>query len=319
MCAAAVYKGPACPADVAAARQILARGSKSFAAAGRRLPAGIRGDVAIFYAFCRVADDAIDLAEDPAEAMKTLSARLDGVFVGAPNPHPVDRALSQLVQARALPRTPFDALLEGFQWDAEGRRYETLSDVVAYAVRVASSVGVVMTRLFGVRDPHVLARAADLGIAMQLTNIARDVGEDARMGRVYLPLAWFREAGEDEEGWLKRPAPTPAVRAMTQRLLEAAAPFYERSEAGVPHLPLAVRPAIYAARRIYAAIGEEIAAAGFDSVSARRFTSELTKARLLALSLPGAFALRDGRLREPPAPEAAFLTEGPAPRHGAGA
>lgn len=305
-----IYKGPACSSDVDECTRILERGSKSFAAAGRLLPADVRGDVAVFYAFCREADDAIDLADDPARASAALEKRLDAIFRGEPGTNPVDRALSQVARARNLPRAPFDALLEGFAWDAEGRRYETLSDVRSYAVRVASTVGVVMTRLLGRSEPHVLARAADLGIAMQLTNIARDVGEDAQAGRLYLPREWFREAGVDADAWIARPEPTREVRAMVGRLLEEADGFYARADAGIPSLPAAVRPAIYAARRIYAAIGEEIRSADHDSVSARHGTSATTKAGHILAALPGAFALKEGALREPVAPEAAFLVGG---------
>jgi phytoene synthase len=305
-----IYKGPACSSDVDECLRILERGSKSFAAAGRLLPAEVRGDVAVFYAFCREADDAIDFAKEPARASAALHGRLDAIFAGEPGPNPVDRALSQVARARNLPRAPFDGLLEGFAWDAEGRRYETLSEVRSYAVRVASTVGVVMTRILGRSEPHVLARAADLGIAMQLTNIARDVGEDARAGRLYLPREWFREAGVDADAWRARPEATPEVRAMVRRLLGEAELSYARADAGIPSLPAGVRPAIYAARRIYAAIGEEIRRADYDSVSARRGTSAATKARHILAALPGAFALRQGALRDPVAPEAAFLLGG---------
>ena len=95
-----------------------------------------------------------------------------------------------------------DALFEGLQWDCEGRRYEDLEALHAYAARVAGAVGVMMALLMGVRDADALARACDLGVAMQLTNIARDVGEDARAGRLYLPLDWLREAGLDPAAFL---------------------------------------------------------------------------------------------------------------------
>ncbi len=111
------------------------------------------------------------------------------------------------VVRRSPCRAPcLDALLEGFAWDAAGRRYDTLDDLLDYAARVAGAVGAMMAVLMGVRDPALLARACDLGVAMQLTNIARDVGEDARAGRLYLPLAWLREAGIDPDAFLADPA-----------------------------------------------------------------------------------------------------------------
>ena len=94
----------------------------------------------------------------------------------------------------------------------EVRRYETLQDLDAYAARVAGSVGAMMTLVMGQRAPEIVARACDLGVAMQLTNIARDVGEDARAGRLYLPLQWLREAGIDPDAWLAKPVFTPGDR-----------------------------------------------------------------------------------------------------------
>ena len=145
-------------------------------------------------------------------------------------------------------------MCRGLAWDAEGRRYETLSGVRDYSARVASAVGAMMTVLMRVRDPDALARACDLGVAMQLTNIARDVGEDALEGRLYLPLEWLDHAGIEPEAFLADPQGTKAVRAMVKRLLIEAEHLYLRSEAGIGALPLTIRPGIFAARFIYAGI-----------------------------------------------------------------
>jgi len=178
----------AASADLATCREILSRGSKSFALASRLLPARLRDSAAALYAFCRVADDAVD--EDAANAdsaLADLRRRLAGIERDRPDEHPVDRALARVVAATSLPVAPLEALLEGFEWDVKGRHYHSMEDVFAYGARVAGTIGVLMTVLMGRREPHVLARACDLGVAMQLTNIARDVGEDARNGRLYLP------------------------------------------------------------------------------------------------------------------------------------
>jgi 15-cis-phytoene synthase len=103
-----------------------------------------------------------------------------------------------------LPRELPAALLEGFAWDAAGRYYETIDELHDYCARVAGSVGAMMALIMGVKNKQVLARACELGNAMQLTNIARDVGEDARNGRLYLPRSWMREAGIDPQAWLAR-------------------------------------------------------------------------------------------------------------------
>jgi hypothetical protein len=184
-----------------------------------------------------------------------------------------DRALACVVHQAGLPRILLDALLEGFAWDAEGRRYETLEDLHDYAARVAGTVGAMMSMVMDTRSPSALARACELGLAMQLTNIARDVGEDARAGRLYLPLQWLREAGIDPDAWLQQPEFSPAIAKVVQRLLHAADTLYRRAERGVAELPRDCRPAIQAARLVYAEIGREIEAAGFDSVNRRAVVS----------------------------------------------
>ena len=122
--------------------------------------------------------------------------------------------------------------------------------------------------LMQVRDADALARACDLGLAMQLTNIARDVGEDARAGRLYLPQDWLRAGGLDPATFLADPVASPLIRATTARLLAKANRLYRRSEAGVPALPFACRPGILAAGSIYAGIGGAVARNGHDAVSA---------------------------------------------------
>jgi phytoene synthase len=117
---------------------------------------------------------------------------------------------------------------------------------------------------------------------MQLTNIARDVGEDARNGRLYLPLRWMREAGLDPEEWLARPVFSRALARVVERLLAEAEVLYERSDSGLARLPQACRPGMHAARLLYAEIGHEVARRGFDSVSQRAVVPRSRKGRLLA-------------------------------------
>jgi phytoene synthase len=301
-------------ADLAACHALLRQGSRSFHAASRLLPGEVRDAVVALYAFCRVADDAVDLGGGPAAALLRLRERLALAYAGCPADSPADRCFAALVARHGIPRTLPEALLEGFQWDIEGRRYETLEALEAYGARVAGSVGVMMALLMGVRAPAALARAADLGVAMQLTNIARDVGEDARNGRVYLPEAWLREAGVAPEALLADPAFSPALGQVAQRLLYAAAARYQAAEPGIALLPLACRPAILAARLIYAEIGTVVAGRGGDSVTARAVVPGRRKLALLARALVGAGFLR-GATGAPPLPANAFLVRAvPAPQ-----
>jgi phytoene synthase len=294
-------------ADLAACRALLKGGSKSFHAASKLLPARICEPAAALYAFCRVADDAVDEGGG-ADALPRLRDRLDRAYAGHPLPLPADRALAAVVKRHAIPRALPEALLEGFAWDQQGRHYKTLAEVEAYAARVAGSVGAMMALLMDERRPEVVARACDLGVAMQLSNIARDVGEDARNGRLYLPREWMREAGLDPEAWLAAPVFDARLGAVVRRLLAAADALYRRSEAGIARLPLACRPGIGAARFIYAEIGREVARHGHDSVSRRAVVSGPRKALLLARSL-GAIMLPTGPVGAPPLAGTRYLVE----------
>lgn len=268
--------------DLPACRQLMRGGSKSFFAASLLLPARVRAPATALYAFCRRADDLIDLGDDPHAAMAALRARLDAVYAGTPHDIDCDRALAAVVPAFGIPRLLLDALLEGFLWDAQGRRYETLADVEDYAARVAGTVGAMMALVMDTPSPAALARACELGVAMQLTNIARDVGEDARNGRLYLPRAWLREAGIDADAWLRAPAFDARIARVVESLLAAADALYLRAEAGIAALPRDCRPAIRAARLVYAEIGQQLRRDGLDSVNRRTVVSKQRKLALLA-------------------------------------
>ncbi len=294
--------------DLAACRDLLRVGSKSFHAASLLLPRRVRDPATALYAFCRLGDDAVDDAADPAEGLAEMRARLDAAYRGAPLDHPADRAFAHVVEAHDMPRELPEALLDGFAWDAAGRRYETLDDVHAYAARVAGTVGAMMTLLMGVRRHAALARATDLGTAMQLTNIARDVGEDARNGRLYLPRQWLREADVEPDAFLAAPVFSAGVASVTARLLAEATRLYARAEAGSAMLPRDCRPAIRAAHNIYAEIGAEVTRAGYDSVSRRAVVSSKRKLALLARAWLPAMPRR-AVAPEPPLDANAYLVQ----------
>ncbi|WP_083745667.1 phytoene/squalene synthase family protein [Variovorax sp. KK3] len=275
--------------DIAACRASLRHGSRSFLAASLLLPREVRDAACALYAFCRMADDAVDEGADEAAAVAMLRARLACIYDPAEPASalalPADRALAGVVAAYGIPRALPEALVDGFAWDAEGRGYETLDALLDYAARVAGTVGAMMSLLMGVRAPDALARACELGVAMQLSNIARDVGEDAAMGRLYLPRQWMREAGIDPDAWLARPVFTAALGSVVQRVLEAADLLYARVGSGVAQLPLTCRPGINAARFLYADIGAQVRRAGCDSVSRRAVVPASRKGALLLRAL----------------------------------
>lgn len=294
------------PDDLQACRDLLRVGSKSFHAASLLLPRRVRDPATALYAFCRLGDDAVDEAEDASLGLAEMRARLEAAYRGAPIDHPADRAFATVVERHEMPRQLPEALLDGFAWDASGRTYETLDDVHDYAARVAGTVGAMMTLLMGVRSHVALARATDLGTAMQLTNIARDVGDDARMGRLYLPRQWLRQADISPEAFLAEPRFSPAIGRIVARLLQEAGRLYARAEPGIAMLPRDCRPAIRAAHRIYAEIGSEVSRAGFDSVSRRAVVTSRRKIALLAQAWLPAMPRR-AVAAEPPLPANAYL------------
>ena len=265
------------PADLDHCREVIRTGSLSFHAASKILPASVRDPALALYAFCRLADDEVDEGDHKTGAVLRLQERLDLAYAGRPRNAPEDRAFAAIISEFDMPRALPEALLEGLAWDADERRYSDLSGVRDYSARVASAVGAMMCVLMQVRDPNALARACDLGVAMQLTNIARDVGEDARMGRIYLPMDWLAEAGIDPQAFTRDPLADTAVRSMVKRLLTEANRLYLRSEAGINVLPLKARTGIWGARLIYAGIGGQVKQQGYDSISQRAHTGSAQK------------------------------------------
>jgi len=242
----------------------------------------MRAPAIALYAFCRLADDAIDNGHDQQAAMRDLKARLAAIYAGRPGAEDADRALTVVVHRYAIPIGLLEALLDGFLWDSEGRRYETLADVEAYGARVAGTVGAMMSLIMGAASQTAIARASELGVAMQLTNIARDIGEDARNGRLYVPRTWFREIGMDADAWLADPVFDARIAGFTQRLLLRADALYRRGEFGLIELPRDCRPAIQAARLVYAEIGVQLARTGLNSIDHRSVVSTPRKLALIA-------------------------------------
>ncbi|MEM7447401.1 MAG: phytoene/squalene synthase family protein [Myxococcota bacterium] len=274
--------------DLATCESLLRFGSRSFYLASRLLPPKVRKAAIATYAFCRQADDAIDEGQDLDSIRKRIADVYGEAHSELPTDqapaHPADRALRKVVREHAIPKEVFDLMLQGFHWDLEGRPYESLDDLLEYCVRVASTVGVLMSTVMGRRDTEALFRACDLGVAMQLTNIARDVGEDAQSGRLYLPRDWLRSEGIDADRWLENPAFKPEIARVVARLLREADRYFASAEPGIHLLPWESRVAIQAASVAYADIGNQIRKKGFDSVNHRAYTSSRRKLWLLLKS-----------------------------------
>ncbi len=280
----AVALGPEVAADtVDAARVVLRKHGRTFHLASRLLGAQHAERATVLYGFCRHVDDLADEASDAQLA----SAALDGVrrsLLTGRADDPWTEALLALNANIGLPLAPAHALLDGVQGDLSPARLPDDDALLRYAYRVAGSVGEMMCAVLDVQNPRARPFAMDLGIAMQLTNIARDIGTDARMGRRYLPASWIGDLGADH---LVAPdlALQRELRNATRRLLALADRYYASGESGLGFLPLRARLAILIAGRMYRAIGGQIAAAGYRSWDRRAVVSPLGKAGVAAYAL----------------------------------
>ena len=257
-------------AVLAASKASITKGSKSFRSASRLFDPAVREDAWLLYAWCRACDDEIDgqdhgfgheelSVEEQQRRLARLYDMTRRAMTGEPMPDPTFAAFQRVAIRHRLPERWAMDLIDGFAMDVEHRDYRTLEDVMAYCWHVAGVVGVMMARVMGVTDLEVLRRAQDLGLAFQLTNISRDVIEDAEDGRVYLPSDWLVEAGlEPTAQAVADPANRPAVHQVTQRLLAAAEPYYDSARDGLRGLPFRSSMAIAAARGIYREIGRKV-------------------------------------------------------------
>jgi phytoene synthase len=299
-------------------------GSKSFAAAARLFDAPTRRSVLMLYAWCRHCDDVVDgqelgfgiaaPAHDPHGELAQLYEQTQRAYAGEAMIDPAFAAFQEVALRHAIaPRYAFDHLA-GFAMDVDGARYETIDDTLRYCYHVAGVVGLMMASIMGAKDDKVLGRACDLGLAFQLTNIARDIVDDAGVGRCYLPAAWLREAGIPLDE-IALPQHRAALARVAARLVDHAEPYYDSSLDGIRALPLRSAWAIATARNVYRQIGIEVKARGPRAWDERVGTSKATKLKLLAKG--GVEALLS-RLR-PLTPRPAGLWQRPAdaaaPRH----
>jgi 15-cis-phytoene synthase len=279
----------------AAAREVIAAKSKSFAFASRLLPARQRDRAALVYAYCRRADDAVDLAP-PGErvgAVERLRAELDAVYVARRSLDDTLDGFGAVADECRIPRHYPSELIAGLEMDVRGERYATLEALLHYCYRVAGTVGLMMCHVLGLRDQRALVPAVHLGLAMQLTNICRDVHEDWMLGRLYLPADMLEAAGArnlaDELGGEFPVRARGAVAAVVAEVLRHADRYYRSADAGMAALPWRASLAVRTARLVYAAIGDRLAARAFDVLSGRAVVSG--PAKLALAGRAGAAAL----------------------------
>ncbi len=280
--------------------------SKSFAFAARLLPPDVRDRAVAVYAWCRRADDAIDLAGSPGPeaALGVLRAELDDIYAGRSTADPALEMFGHTVHERSIPRRYAEDLLAGMEMDVRGQRYASLEPLLDYCYCVAGSVGLMMCHVMGVKDEDAMRNAAHMGMAMQLTNICRDVEEDWQRGRVYLPESLLAKYGApnltDELGGPFPGEVAASVARTIAHLLEEADRYYASGDEGLPALSWRCSAAIRTARMVYSSIGDHIRRADCDPLAGRAYVPMSRKLALAvgALGASGAdLPLRVARLQ----------------------
>ncbi|WP_404373098.1 phytoene/squalene synthase family protein [Sphingomonas sp. MMS24-J45] len=283
--------GPTRAAIVATAQELIARGSRSFAAASRLFGRCERERAWLLYAWCRACDDIADgqdhghgmtPGDGPArlaEITEKTEVALAGQVVGDPAFDALRLFAAEVKLPSALPRD----LIAGFALDAAEWRPQTEQDLYQYCYHVAGVVGCMMALAMGVapEDEATLDRACDLGLAFQLANIARDVGEDARAGRCYLPQEWLDAAGIAADDLLA-PQYREALGRLGVRLAERAAAYEASARYGTPALSFRSAWAVLAAADIYGGIARRVAALGPRAWDQRVTTSGAAKIAMIA-------------------------------------
>ncbi|GAC1514522.1 MAG: phytoene/squalene synthase family protein [Chloroflexota bacterium] len=260
------------------AQRLMRSRARTFYLASLFLEVSIRRDVHAVYAYFRVIDDLVD---EPGN--RSRDQILD-FLMGWQECLAGRRSLSEPLLCEVLRiadrhRVPYEFLtmvIDGARFDLDINQIETLDELIHYSELVAGSVGVVMAYILGTQDPLALAAANDLGVAMQITNVLRDVGEDLGRGRVYLPQSELRRAGCTLET-LRREEITPSLRQVMQVLIGHARVRYQRGLAGIPHLDRSAQFAVYLAATLYAQILVKIERRDFDVFSRRASLGHVEK------------------------------------------
>ena len=282
-------RDPALAGALRSGRDITRAHARSFYFSSFPLPRETRCAAFAVYAFCRHVDDRVDDNPDPgknrAELKAELMNELHAVATGT-SALPFAPALAAVNRQYGIDDALYLDLIEGCCLDREKVEIETWPQLELYCYHVASVVGLIMSRIFGLRDGGAAPRAVEMGIAMQLTNILRDVGEDLALGRVYLPREELAALGLDR-AFLERGRPDERWRAFMREQIARARDFYRRAEPGVAHLAPPARPTARMMARIYAGILDRIEAADYQVFDRRVYVSFPRKLRVATGCLLG--------------------------------
>jgi phytoene synthase len=284
-------------------RASIKAGSKSFALASKVLPPALRDDASMLYAWCRHCDDVVDGQEmghgqirdyrlGQGERLQALRDQTAAAFAGRSAP-PEFIGMAQVFARHTIPPRHANEHLNGFQMDVDERVYRSVDDILDYSYHVAGVVGVMMAHIMGVRDDPTLDRASDLGLAFQLTNIARDVIDDAKAGRVFVPSELLEKHGAPiEPDRLASREHWPAAHLAAVDLLDIAEDYYASAKVGIRELPFRCAWAITAALNVYREIGEVLRRQG-PNAWAGRVGAGKTRKIALALGAIGPAMARD--------------------------
>ena len=303
---------------VAAAQRAIALGSKSFAAASRLFDRETRERAWLLYAWCRACDDIADGQDhggdltrvaDPEARLAEITAKTEAALAGEVVGDPPFDALRIVAAETGMPHRFARDLVAGFALDAEDWRPRSEADLYRYCYHVAGVVGCMMAVVMGVSpdDDATLDRACDLGMAFQLANIARDIEEDDRGGRCYLPVEWLVEM-DFPPGQHMKPPFRKRLAVLSRRLADRAAAFEESARHGAPALPFRSAWAVLSAAAIYGAIGRKVAERGEHAWDHRVTTSAGEKVRFI---LRGLAEARTRAVRYPPTQRPATLWQRP--------
>lgn len=296
------------PPEVKAAldecRWMIARGSKSFSLAAKLFAPETRDAAFFLYGWCRYCDDQIDAAANSAgrpeleQRLSALKEKTAAAFTPVPQQEAVFVALQYIAQRYSIPAHYAVELIEGMAMDVRGQRYQRLDDLLLYCYRVAGTVGLMMSHVMGLREERALRHAADLGIGMQLTNIARDIIEDAGMGRIYLPLEWLHEEALEPDQ-ITAYANRGKLAKLNLRLLAEADRYYRSGDAGFWHLSLRSACAVSAARHVYAEIGNLLRKRGERAWDQRTYVTGARKIYVIARGVTSLIGSLPARMNQP--------------------
>lgn len=285
---------------VAESEAVLRRHARSFRWAAPFLPRHARRDAAVTYAFCRYIDDVVDERDSDDTARAELGSIADELR-GVRAARPLVAAYQEIARRRGIPESAALDLLAGMQYDMNQVRVQNDAELALYCYRVAGVVGLMMAPILGTTEPRALRHAIDLGIGMQLTNISRDVGEDSRRDRVYLPASRLGAVGTSSDAVVAGQAPASDVHTVVRSLLDDAEVYYSSGKQGLRFLPFRARVAISVAAKLYRAIGYRVRGLRERALQKRAIVSPWRKILWVGVALAETCWLRS-RMRLPEAP-----------------